>query len=55
MYRAGSGDPWNPTQEEEQAWDEAEAVRLLRHSGDLVAIFEAMGPGYQTASYTTPA
>ena len=43
MYRAASGDPWNPTQEEEQAWDEAEAVRLLQHSGDLVAVFEATG------------
>ena len=42
MYRAGSGDPWNPTQEE-QAWDEPEAVRLLQHSGELVAVFEARG------------
>jgi hypothetical protein len=40
MYKAGD-DGWDPTRE--RAWDEQEAVRLLRHAGSLVADFEAMG------------
>ena len=40
MYKA-SDDGWDPTRE--RAWDEQEAVRLLRHAGALVASFEATG------------
>ena len=40
MYKVGADD-WDPTRE--QAWNEAEAVRLLQHAGALVAEFEAMG------------
>ena len=39
-YKAGD-DGWNPTPE--QAWNESEAVQLLRNAGDLVTIFEATG------------
>lgn len=39
-----AGDGPNPTREQE-GWDEAEAVRLLQHAGELVAVFEASGAG----------
>jgi hypothetical protein len=40
MYKAGD-DGWDPARE--RAWDEQEAVRLLRHAGSQVASFEATG------------
>ena len=40
MNKADDGP--NPTRKQER-WDEPEAVRLLRHAGELVGIFESSG------------
>ena len=40
MNKADDGP--NPTRKQER-WDEPEAVRLLQHAGELVAVFESSG------------